>query len=420
MKALVYRRSVPLYLLGRILGRIQPRRFFHRLAPFGLKEIPPPGNERGWVLLKNSLCGICGSDLGLLRGMESFLLEPYASFPAVLGHEIAAAVVEAPKDSEWNAGDRVVVEPMLSCAERGMVPCRSCSQGSYNLCESFTAGNLAAGPVIGYNKSLGGGMAEFMLAPPGRLIRIPDSLTDEKAVLADSLASALQPILDHFPRDDQTVVVFGAGILGQHAIRILRALGSRARLAVVARYPFQQELARNGGADLVLESPSRSELGQAVGAKFIPTTLGGGNLEGGADLVFDFVASRRSLQEALIALRARGKYIMVGTAGSIGHVDFSSLWFRELRITGSSSYAFGNYEGQRVRTYQMAVDLLAKGYPTEGLLTHTYSLSAFARAFKTAFNKSGFKSVKVAIDLRKIAKNNSASMAASQSDEGAS
>jgi threonine dehydrogenase-like Zn-dependent dehydrogenase len=273
---------------------------------------------------------------------------------------------------------------------------------------------------IGYNRSLGGGMAEFMLAPPGRLIRIPDSLTDEKAVLADSLASALQPILDHFPRDDQTVVVFGAGIVGQHAIRILRALGSRARLAAVARYPFQQELARNGGADLVLESPNRGELGKAVGAKFIPTTLGGGNLEGGADLVFDFVASRRSFQESLIALRARGKYIMVGTAASIGPVDFSSLWFRELRITGSFCYSFGNYEGQLERTYQMAIDLLAKGYPTEGLLTHTCSLSAFARAFKTAFNKPGFKSVKVAIDLRKIAKKNSASMAGSQPDEGAS
>ena len=112
--------------------------------------------------MKNSLCGICGSDLGLLRGTESFLLEPYASFPAVMGHEIAAAIVAAPKDSQWNTGDRVVVEPLLSCAERGMPPCRFCSQGSYNLCESSTTGNLAAGQ-IGYNKSLGGGMAEFML-----------------------------------------------------------------------------------------------------------------------------------------------------------------------------------------------------------------------------------------------------------------
>jgi threonine dehydrogenase-like Zn-dependent dehydrogenase len=420
MKALVYRRSAPLYLLSRTLGKIQPRRFFPRLAPVGLRQIPLPRNERGWVLLENRLCGICGSDLGLLRGMESFLLEPYASFPAVLGHEIAAMVVEAPNNSEWNRGDRVVVEPLLSCTERGAPPCRFCSQGSYNLCESFTAGNLAAGPVIGYNSSLGGGMAEFMVAPPARLIRIPDSLTDEKAVLADSLASALQPILDHFPQDDQTVVIFGAGILGQHAIRILRALGSRARLAVVARHPFQQELARNGGADLVLKSPNRGELGKAVGAKFLPTTLGGGNLEGGADLVFDFVASRSSLQEALLALRARGKYIMVGTAGSIGPVDFSSLWFRELRVTGSSCYAFGNYEGQRVRTYQMAIDMLAKGYPTEGLLTHTYSLSKFASAFKTAFNKSRFKSVKVAIDLRKTANRNSASMAAHKFDAGIS
>jgi threonine dehydrogenase-like Zn-dependent dehydrogenase len=245
-------------------------------------------------------------------------------------------------------------------------------------------------------------MAEFMLAPPERLIRIPNSLTDEKAVLGDSLASALQPVLDHFPTDDQTVLIFGAGILGQHAIRILRRLGSQARLIAVARYPFQQELARQGGADLVLNSLNRGELGKAVGAKFLPTTLGGGNLEGGADLVFDFVADRRSFQEALLALRASGKYIMVGTAGRIGPMDFSSLWFRQLRVTGSNCYAFANYKGQKVRTYNMAVDMMAKGYPTEGLLTHTYSLNEYARAFKTAFNKSRYKSVKVAIDLREI------------------
>jgi threonine dehydrogenase-like Zn-dependent dehydrogenase len=367
-------------------------------------EVPFPKNERKWATLRNRLCGICGSDLGLLHGKESFLLEPYASFPAVLGHETVAEVESAPEESGWLTGDRVVVEPLLSCAERGLCSCTFCAQGFSNLCENFAEdGSVAPGPVIGYNSSFGGGMAQFMSASPARLIRVPDSVPDERAVLTDSLASALQPVLDHFPKDDQTVVIFGAGALGQHIIRILRALGSRARLTAIARHPFQQELAKLGGADMVLSTPSRAELGKAVGARFLPTTLGGGNLEGGADIVFDCVGSTHSFQEAILALRGRGTYVMVATAGTLGPMDFSSLWFRELRVTGSSAYGSGEYKGQRVRTYQMAMDLLASDYPCEGLLTHIYPLSAFAQAFKTAFDKSGYKSVKVAIDLRNIA-----------------
>jgi threonine dehydrogenase-like Zn-dependent dehydrogenase len=231
---------------------------------------------------------------------------------------------------------------------------------------------------------------------------VPNTVPDEKAVLADSLASALQPVLDHFPEDGQTALIFGAGVLGQHIIRILRALGSRARLTVIARHRFQQDLAKLGGADIIMPSPDRAELGRAVGARLLPTTLGGGNLEGGADIVFDCVGSTHSFQESLLALRGRGTYVMVATAGSLGRIDFSSLWFRELRVTGTSSYSIGCFKGQRMRTYQMAMDLLAGDYPCDGLLTHTYPLNAFAQAFKTAFNKSAHKSVKVAIDLRAI------------------
>lgn len=402
MKALMYRRSVPRYLLGRMLSRIQPRRFFSGVAPLSLEEIPFSPEMKGWVTLQNRLCGICGSDLGLLRGVESMLLEPYSSFPAVLGHEVVSEVVSAPKGSDWHPGDRVVVEPILACAQRGLPPCHFCAQGHYNLCESSTAGSIAPGPIMGYNRSAGGGMAEFMLAHPQRLIRLPDSLADEEAVLTDSLASALQPVLDHFPQDHHTVIVFGTGILGQHIIRILRALGSQSRLVAVARHPFQQDLARTGGADTVLLSPTRIELGETLGARYIPTTLGGGNLEGGADLFFDCVGSRHSLQEGLLTLRNRGAYVMVGTAATLGPVDFSSLWFRELTLSGSASYALANHKGQRVHTYQMALDLLAKGdYLSDGLLTHIYPLKEYANAFKTAFDKRSNRSVKVAIDVGK-------------------
>ncbi len=401
MQALVYHRSIPRFLLAKGLNRLWPRHFFASLAPLRLREVPFPSPRPDWLVLRTRLCGICGSDLRLLRGSESLLLEPYASFPAILGHEVVAEVVAAPPGSDWRPRERVALEPVLACGERGLPPCRFCAQGDYNLCENFTQGDLAPGVILGFHREAGGGLAEFLAAPPGRLVRLPENLPDEVAVLTDSLASALQPVLDHLPPDPATVVVYGAGIMGQHLIRALRALGSRAGLVAVARYPFQRDLARAGGADVALLEPDRPALGRALGARLLPTTLWGGNLEGGADFFFDCVGSTRSLQEALLALRGRGTYVLVATAGALGRVDFSSLWFRELRLTGSAMYGHAHFQGQRVRTYQLAVDLLARGdYPHQGLLTHILPLKDYRRAFKVAFNKRRHHSVKVALDMR--------------------
>jgi threonine dehydrogenase-like Zn-dependent dehydrogenase len=401
MQALVYQRSVPRYLLSAGLNRLRPRHFFAGLTPLKLQQVDfaPPAPD--WLVLCTRLCGICGSDLRLLKGRESPLLEPYASFPAVLGHEVVAEVVQSPLGSSFRPGDRVAVEPVLPCEVRGLEPCRFCARGQYNLCENFAGGQLAPGALLGFHKEAGGGMADFLAAHPSRLVRLPDHLPDETAVLTDSLASALQPVLDHFPQDDDTVVIYGAGIIGQHLVRILRTLGSRSRLIVTARHPFQEKLAHKGGADLVLMEPNRTELGQAVGAQLLPTTLGGGNLEGGADLFFDCVGNRRSLQEGLLALRGGGSYVLVGTAGELGPLDLSSLWFRELKVSGSAMYSYGVWQGRRVRTYQLAVDLLAQGdYPVKGLVSHVFPLSDYREAFRVAFDKRHHQSVKVVFDLR--------------------
>lgn len=401
MKALVYHQSIPRYLLCGLLSKIWRRRFFPTLAPFGLRNVAfaPPSPD--WVQLKVLMCGICGSDLNLLRGAESVLLEPYGSFPAIMGHEVLAQVMDAPDNSGFRAGERVVVEPVLPCNVRGLPPCRSCQRGDYNLCERFTEGDLAPGVVMGFNQSAGGGMAEFMSAHPSRLIRVPDKLSDDTAVLTDSLASALQPAMDNFPQDDEVVVIFGMGIIGQHLLRSLRSLGSRATIIAVARHPLQQELAKKGGANEVLMSANREQLSQAVGGRLLKTTLGGGNVEGGADIFFDCVGSSGSVQEGLLALRAKGVYVMVGTAGKLSDVDFSSLWFRSLTMTGTNCYAHGMYQGKRVRTYDLAVKLLASGaYNHEGLLTHTFPLEDWSEAFRVAFDKKRRQSMKVAIDLR--------------------
>jgi threonine dehydrogenase-like Zn-dependent dehydrogenase len=399
MQALVYHRSVVRYLAGKAANHFWPRRFFSALAPVALKQVSL-ARRHGWVILRNRLCGLCGSDLNLLRGSESFLLEPYASFPAILGHEVVAQVEWAPPDSPWQVGERVAVEPVLSCQVRGLQPCRFCAKGQYNLCECFTLGPMAPGVIMGFNRDAGGGLAQFMSAPAERLIRLPDNLADEDAVLTDSLASALHPVMAHLPHDDAVVVVYGAGIIGQHVIRLLRHLNCRARMIAVVRYPRQEALAQAGGADVVLLKPSRRELGEAVGARWLHTTLGGGNFEGGADYFFDCAGGQQALQDGLVLLRGQGTYVLTATTGSVKGLDLSSLWFRELHLTGSALYAYGEVQGRKVHTYKLAVDFLASGtYPTAGLLTHIFTLPEYRQAFQTAMDKGRRQSLKVAIRL---------------------
>ena len=87
--------------------------------------------------------------------------------------------------------------------------------------------------------------------------------------------------------------------------------------------------------------------------------------------------------------------------GDLGPVDFSSLWFRELKLTGSAMYAHGICQGQTVRTYDKAVELLARGdYPCRGLVSHLFPLADYRQAFQTAFDKRRHQSLKVALDLR--------------------
>lgn len=401
MQALVYRKSVPLYLLTSFFSRLQRRRFHHLVTPLALKDVPFKPARPHWAVLKTRLCGICGSDLNLLKGAESLLLEPYASMPMVIGHEIVATVESVPAGSDLAPGQRVVVEPVLDCLVRELPPCRYCAQGDYHLCERYREGALPPGSVLGFNAAASGGMAERTAAHPARILPVPENVSDEEAVLTDSMASVLQPVLENFPEPGETVVVWGLGVLGQHAVRCLRALGFEGRIVAIGRHRFQCELALAGGADEAPRSPSRKELARLVGGKFLRTTLGGGNIEGGADRVFDCVASSKTFEESLLCLRARGRYVMVGTAASLQKADVSSLWYRQLTVTGTISYATALFQGERVRTYQKCLDLLASGtYPTQGLLTGLYKLEDWKTAFQAAFDKKGSGAMKLGFDLR--------------------
>jgi threonine dehydrogenase-like Zn-dependent dehydrogenase len=163
--------TVPGFLIARSLGRVSEAAVFGRLSGLRLAQVadtPLPGPK--WASLRVLGCGICGSDLGNLSYESSPSMEPFGSFPATLGHEILAVVESVGSGvSRAAPGDRVAVDPMLSCEVRGHsgeAICPSCRVGRHGTCEMageegalILAGGrpLSPGLTIGYHRDLPGG-----------------------------------------------------------------------------------------------------------------------------------------------------------------------------------------------------------------------------------------------------------------------
>jgi len=237
------------YRALRVLGMRVPRWTGGRLPWLGLSEYTLgelPGPD--WVRLRPLLSGICGSDLSLLTGRSSAVLSPFNSFPAILGHEVVAAVEEAGAVAGVAVGQRVVLDPIISCAVRGLDPCPGCTAGTPALCRRASEGALAPGMLIGFCRDLPGAWSEGMLAHASQLHAVPAQLSDETAALAEPLACGLHAVLAQAPAEGERALVIGGGAIGLGTLAALRMVAPGTETTIVVRHPLQAELARQFGA----------------------------------------------------------------------------------------------------------------------------------------------------------------------------
>ena len=175
--------------------------------PFGLRDIDDARLVRpDWVLTRPILSGICGSDAKLVLGdfNTGDIDNPMAAFsslPHVPGHEVVAEVVSlGPEAHGLDVGQRVVLNPWLTCGPRGIDPlCPPCQAGDLSLCWSFTKGDLGPGVHVGVITGAPGAWAEQLAAHDSMLIPVPDGISDEAAVLADPFSVSFHAIVRHPP-----------------------------------------------------------------------------------------------------------------------------------------------------------------------------------------------------------------------------
>lgn len=402
MKAIQFTESIPRYLLTKAAGWAYKPAFWGPQSVLRYRQVPrPPLPGPGWVRVKTRYGGICGSDVGSICLKSSLALSAYLSFPFTLGHESVGVVEETgPEVEGFSAGDRVVVEPLLPCATRGIQePCEFCQRGEFSQCQNFAEGELSAGFSIGFCRDVGGSWSPYYVAHQSQLFPVPDGVSDENGVMVEPFCVALHAVARSLPQDGDTVVVLGSGVIGLCTVAALRALDSRARIVVVAKYPFQGEMARRYGADEVTYLGERDyfqALAQSLGGRLLRPVLGKPVLVGGgADLVYECVGSPRSIDDSLRLARSGGTVVLLGLASVLRGLDWTPIWLKELTVRGSDWYGMETIQGQRVRGFQLALQWMAEGkLDLAPMVTHRFRLDDYKRALAITTHKGRHKVIK--------------------------
>jgi len=413
MKGVTFNVSVPHFLLAKTAGRVTDSALFGLLSGVKMRDLPEPELPGAdWVEIEVIAGGICGTDISNLSYSASPAMEPFGSFPAVLGHEILGRVKSVgARVSRVSPGQRVTMDPMISCTTRGYPPedpCSSCHEGLHCTCER--AGEegitlvgdrpLSPGLAIGYHRDLPGGWGQTVLAHESQVFAVDDALTDNAAVLIEPLSIAMHAVLRTPPKDRDPVLVIGSGTIALATIWAVRAIGFQGSILAQAKRTHEQELARKLGAtDVVAPGlEARDALIDTGASAYMPVVGPEVYSGGGFPLIYDCVGNQSSIAQSLGFASPRGRIVVIGCAAEFKKLDLTFVWARELRIRGAVGYGQETWQGERRHTFEIAQDLLLEtGAPVQDMVTHIYPLEQYRDALRTAANHRKSGAVKVVL-----------------------
>jgi threonine dehydrogenase-like Zn-dependent dehydrogenase len=400
LKTLYFDKDVPRALAVKALRGIWPGVVWSPLAPFraaDLEEPELPGSR--WLRVRNKQCGICATDLSLLR-VDADPRVALAAEPGLqriyLGHEAVGEVIEVGGDvARFKPGDTVVIEarPIGSpnCHTQEIEPiCRQCAAGQARFCENASLGR---GP-----NAIGAGWSERYVAHESEVWPVPDGISIDQASLIEPMAVGVHAVLRAQPAVGEKVLVVGAGTIGLLTLQAARALAPEADITVLARYDHQAQAARSMGATRIISGAKPyAALAKVTGARHYQAPLNRGMLLGGFDVIYDCVGSATTITDSLRWARARGKVVMVGSSFAPMHVDLSPVYYQEVDLIGSLTFGLDDWQGERVHTFDIVIQLLLEGALSDaGMITHRYPFSAYREAIRTAEDKRQ-RSIKVTL-----------------------
>jgi L-iditol 2-dehydrogenase len=363
------------------------------------QELPYPKIEKGALILKMHMSGICGTDKHAYRGEKVLYggteAEQEIVYPAVHGHENVGEIVEINKQDSnsieyhgqtLKVGDRITMCPNIICGH--------CWYCRHIFAYPFCAKNTTIGLSYPSNKPpyVVGGWAEYMFVPPNAWVyKIPDDVPDEIAVLTELfVVAATLDRAKEFSRLEargfgfaDTVVVQGAGAIGCMHVAKARMLGA-GEIMILDESDIKLKLAKQFGANHTINIRSKTHKERV---EIIRDRTEGR----GADVVVETAGNAGAIAEGLEYTRRGGTYIETGNFVDTGNVSLNA----HRHIAAKNVLIIGNCNHPHTGYYQ-AMKMMSryrKECPFQKLITHIYSLERGKEAMEKSFEPESLKVV---------------------------
>lgn len=302
----------------------------------------PVIDNRNNVLIRMTAAGICGSDVGIYHGTNAA-----ATYPRIIGHEMVGRVAEIGASvTGLKVGDRVIVNQVTSCGE-----CYPCRMGRGNVCD-----HLAVRGV-----HIDGGYQEYIAVPEADCYLLPDSLSDEDAVMIEPTTIAIQSCTRAQLEKDDMLLILGAGALGSTILKIARQMCDHIIVADILDNKL--EAAKENGAKYTIHV-----LKEDLEEKVREYTNGRG-----ATVSIDASGTSDSLMKLLRATGNAGRVMVMGFSTAPIEINQFLITSKELDVRGSrlQNKRFGD-----------AIRLIQEGkLDLKGSVSHTFPLTKAQEAF---------------------------------------
>ncbi|MDO4942821.1 MAG: alcohol dehydrogenase catalytic domain-containing protein [Lachnospiraceae bacterium] len=311
-----------------------------------LREVEKPVLNEGEALIKVKYCGICGSDIHVLRGEH-----PTAQFPVIPGHEFVGELVKikGAGSERYEIGDYVVAQPFFSCGN-----CEPCAKGRDNVCADLK--------FMGAHTD--GGFAEYVKVATRKMYKIPKDMDLQLAALTEPIAVAVHDVRRSGLKVGETALIIGGGPIGMLIAMVARHAGAK-QVVISEISDYRRKVAEEMG--FITVNPIDEGFEDQI------TNLTEGK---GFDVCFEVSGSRPGVATAVEKAKITGTVMIIGMTSEPYPVDLSAVFAKELTIKGVRIHAQYNFVG--------AVELLKSGELNDEfrtMLSKVYQLDDVEEAF---------------------------------------
>ena len=325
---------------------------------FAVTDLPTPHAGPGELVLRNQVCGVCGTDVHIYHGEPgSADVNP----PVVLGHEYSGEVVEVGEGvTGFAVGDHVTVDPNIYCGH-----CAYCQNGKKQLCPSMEA--------IGVTRD--GGFAQYSRIPASQAFKLEPTVPWEAAAMAEPLACCLHGIDLAGIQVGDKVCVVGGGAIGLLMVQLAKLSGA-SQIVLSEPNEKRRQVGLQLGANAAID-PTRPDSQEAFAQV----------LDGGANVVIECVGNVPAVKSAF-QFAGKGATVLLFSVPKVDatfDLPLFDVYKKELTIKGS----FVNPD-----THARAVALINSGkVDFDPIITHRFTLDQLPEAIAMQMSDASIKVV---------------------------